>query len=245
MTGNLGQKIAENLIFVGEFLLVVFLCFFVAYVIEKRIQRRRQQRERILNTRKIAMIGLFSAVAAVLMMFEVPVPFAPPFYKIDLSELPILILSFAYGPVAGVMAEFVKILLKLVFKSTSTAFVGELANFAVGCALVLPAGIFYLEKKTKRQAFVACALGVISMTIFGSFFNAVYLLPKFAALYGMPLDTIVQMGSKVNPRIVSVETMALYAVAPLNLLKGGIDMLLTVVLYKRLSHVLKEQEGRR
>ena len=85
MTGNLGQKIAENLIFVGEFLLVVFLCFFVAYVIEKRIQRRRQQRERILNTRKIAMIGLFSAVAAVLMMFEVPVPFAPPFYKIDLS----------------------------------------------------------------------------------------------------------------------------------------------------------------
>ena len=240
MTGNLGQKIAENLIFVGEFLLVVFLCFFVAYVIEKRIQRRERQKERILSTRKIAMIGLFSAAAAVLMMFEVPVPFAPPFYKIDLSELPILILSFAYGPVAGVMAEFVKILLKLVFKSTSTAFVGELANFAVGCALVLPAGIFYLEKKTKRQAFVACALGVICMTIFGSLLNA-----KFAALYGMPLDTIVQMGSKVNPSIVSVETMALYAVAPLNFLKGGIDMLLTVVLYKRLSHVLKEQEGRR
>ena len=211
MSGNLGQKIAENLIFVGEFLLVVFLCFFVAYVIEKRVQQRQRQRERILNTRKMAMIGLFSAVAAVLMMFEVPVPFAPPFYKIDLSELPILILSFAYGPVA----------------------------------LVLPAGIFYLEKKTKRQAFVACALGVICMTVFGSFFNAVYLLPKFAELYGMPLDTIVQMGSKVNPRIVSVETMALYAVAPLNFLKGGIDMLLTVLLYKRLSHVLKEQEGRR
>ena len=92
---------------------------------------------------------------------------------------------------------------------------------------------------------MACALGVICMTVFGSFFNAVYLLPKFAELYGMPLDTIVQMGSKVNPRIVSVETMALYAVAPLNFLKGGIDMLLTVVLYKRLSPVLTEQEGRR
>ena len=243
--GNLVQKIAENLIFVGEFLLIVFLCFFVAYLIEKRIQRRRGQKERILSTRKMAMIGLFSAAAAVLMLFEVPVPFAPPFYKIDLSELPILILSFAYGPVAGVMAEFVKILLKLVFKSTSTAFVGELANFAVGCALVLPAGIFYYEKKTKRQAFIACALGVICMTIFGSLLNAVYLLPKFAALYGMPFETIVQMGTKVNPRIVSVETMALYAVAPLNLVKGSVDMLLTILLYKRLSHVLKEQEGRR
>ena len=234
--GNLVQKIAENLIFVGEFLLIVFFCFFVAYIIEKRIQRRRGQKERILSTRKMAMIGLFSAAAAVLMLFEVPVPF---------SELAILILSVAYGPVAGVMAEFVKILLKLVFKSTSTAFVGELANFAVGCALVLPAGIFYYEKKTKRQAFIACALGVICMTIFGSLLNAVYLLPKFAALYGMPLDTIVQMGTKVNPRIVSVETMSLYAVAPLNLVKGSVDMLLTILLYKRLSHVLKEQEGRR
>lgn len=245
MMGNLGQKIAENLIFVGEFLLVILLCFFVAYAIEKRIQRRRGQKERILSTRKMAMIGLFSAAAAVLMMFEVPVPFAPPFYKIDISELPILILSFAYGPVAGVMAEFVKILLKLVFKSTSTAFVGELANFAVGAALVLPAGIFYLEKKTKRQAFIACALGVICMTIFGSFFNAIYLLPKFAELYGMPLNTIIQMGTKVNPHIVSVETMALYAVAPLNFLKGSLDMGLTILLYKRLSHVLKEQEGQR
>lgn len=115
----------------------------------------------------------------------------------------------------------------------------------MGCALVLPAGIFYYEKKTKRQAFIACALGVICMTIFGSLLNAVYLLPKFAALYGMPLETIVQMGTKVNPRIVSVETMALYAVAPLNLVKGSVDMLLTILLYKRLSHVLKEQEGRR
>ena len=52
--GNLVQKIAENLIFVGEFLLIVFLCFFVAYVIEKRIQRRRGQKERILSTRKMA-----------------------------------------------------------------------------------------------------------------------------------------------------------------------------------------------
>jgi len=83
------------------------------------------------------------------------------------------------------------------------------------------------------------------MTVFGSAFNAVYLLPKFSELYGMPLDAIVGMGTAINPRIVNVQTMAIFAVAPLNLLKGGIDMLLTRLLYKRLSVILKDRPGRR
>lgn len=241
---NLESKFAENVLFVTEFAVLVFLIFLVAYLVEKQLRRRRDERERILSTRKIAMIGIFSAVSAVLMTIEVPVPFAPPFYKIDLSELPILIITFAYGPVAGVMTELVKILLKLVIKSTSTAFVGELANFTVGCALILPAGIIYLIRKTRRMAICSCILGVLSMTVFGSLLNAVYLLPKFSALYGMPLEAIIAMGTKINPAITSVETMALFAVAPLNLLKGGIVSLLTMLLYKRLSPILKNR-GRR
>lgn len=75
------------------------------------------------------------------MLFEVVVPFAPSFYKIDLSELPVLICGFAFGPVAGILTEFVKIIVKLLFKPTSTAFVGELANFCVGCSMILPATI--------------------------------------------------------------------------------------------------------
>ena len=241
---NVQNKIAENMLFVTEFAVLVFCVFLAAYLIEKRIDRRKGERERILSTGKVAMIGIFSAVSAVLMTIEVPVPFAPPFYKIDLSELPILIITFAYGPVAGVMTELVKILLKLVIKSTSTAFVGELANFMVGCALILPAGVVYLRKKTRSMAVVACAVGIVCMTVFGSLLNAVYLLPKFAALYGIPLETIIGMGTAINPGITSVETMALFAVAPLNLLKGGIVSLLTVLLYKRLSPILKAR-GRR
>lgn len=242
---NLQNKVAENMLFVAEFAALVFVIFLIAYVVEKRIHLKNSDRERILSTRKLAMIGIFSAISAVLMTIELPVPFAPPFYKIDLSELPILIICFAYGPVAGVMTEFIKILLKLVIKSTSTAFVGELANFSVGCAMVLPAGIIYLEKKTKHMAMLACFVGVLCMTVFGSAFNAVYLLPKFSELYGMPLDAIVGMGTAINPRIVNVQTMAIFAVAPLNLLKGGIDMLLTRLLYKRLSVILKDRPGRR
>ena len=236
---DLGSKVADNMLFVAEFAGLVFVIFLIAYLVEKRIHLKNHDTERILSTRKIALVGLFAAVSAVLMVLEIPVPFAPPFYKIDLSELPILIITFAFGPVAGVMTEFIKILLKLIMKSTSTAFVGELANFSVGCTLILPAGIIYLSRKTKRMALVACIAGTLCMTLFGSAFNAVYLLPKFAQLFGMPLEAIVGMGTKINPSITSVETMALFAVAPLNLLKGTIDTVLTMLLYKRLSPILK------
>lgn len=236
---GLAGKVADNLIFVLQFAAVVFIIFLIAYAVEKRVYLRNHYGERILSTRKLSLIGLFAAVSAILMVFEVPVPFAPPFYKIDLSELPILIIAFAYGPVAGVMTEFIKILLKLVLKSTSTAFVGELANFTVGCSMVLPASIIYLEKKTRTMALNALIAGVLTMTVVGSAFNAVYLLPKFAELFGMPLEAIVGMGTKINPAITSVGTMALFAVAPLNLLKGSIDALLTMILYKRLSPFLK------
>ena len=137
------------------------------------------------------------------------------------------------------MTEFIKILLKLVLKSTTTAFVGELANFTVGCSMVLPASIIYLEKKTRKMAVNALIAGVLIMTVVGSAFNAIYLLPKFAELFGAPLEAIVEMGTKLNPAITSAGTMALYAVAPLNLLKGGIDSVLTMILYKRLSPFLK------
>ena len=88
---GIGSKVAENLVFVMEFAAVVFVLFLIAYVVEKRVYLRRHYAERILSTRKLALIGLFSAVSTILMLFEIPVPFAPPFYKIDLSELPILI----------------------------------------------------------------------------------------------------------------------------------------------------------
>ena len=237
--GDLGSKIADNTVVVLEFALLVFAVFFIARAAERRLNRRNGYTGRILTTGKMAMIGLFAAISTVLMLFEMPVPFAPPFYKIDLSELPVLIIAFAYGPVAGVMTEFIKILLKLVVKSTSTAFVGELANFLVGCSLVLPASVIYLEHKTKKQALIAVGAGVLIMTVFGSVFNGIYLLPTFAQLFGMPLEKIVDMGTKINASVTSVGTLVMFCVAPLNLLKGGIDAILTLILYKRLSPILK------
>lgn len=233
------QSIQENVVFLLEFLAVICALFLVAYIAEKWAKKVSGDTERVLSTRKIAVIGVFSAIAAVLMLFEFPVPFAPPFYKVDFSELPALIGTFAYGPVAGVMIELCKIVLKLFMKGTTTAFVGDLANFSIGCSFLLPASIVYLLKKTKRNAVIGCITGTLVMTVVGTAFNALYLLPKFAQLYGMPLDAIISMGTAINPAITNVSSFVIMAVAPLNLLKGTTISVITLLVYKKLSPVLK------
>lgn len=233
------QSIQENVVFLLEFLALICALFLVAYGAEKWAKKVSGDTERVLSTRKIAVIGVLSAISAVLMLFEFPVPFAPPFYEIDFSELPALVGTFAYGPVAGVLIELCKILLKLLMKGTTTAFVGDLANFAIGCSYLLPASIIYLFRKTRKNAVAGCIAGTLVMTVVGTAFNAVYLLPKFAQLYGMPLDAIIEMGTAINPSIHSVTSFVIMAVAPLNLLKGTTVSVMTLLIYKKLSPVLK------
>ena len=198
-----------------------------------------RDRLRLSSPKYLTTVAVSAALAGVLMLLEVPLLFlAPNFYKVDLSELPVLICTFYLGPVAGVLTEFLKILIKLLFKASTTAFVGELANFAVGCALVLPASMIYHCKRTKATAIVGLAVGTAVMASFGSLFNAVYLLPAFAEMFHMPLEAIVEMGTKINGGIRDITTFVLLAVAPLNLLKGLVVSLLTILLYKRVQPIM-------
>ena len=240
MSGLLND-IISNITFVLVFLAIIILFIAIAITLEKAAQKKNGVNIPIFNTRKTAMIGMFSAIAAVLMFFEFPLPFAPPFYELDFSEIPILIGTFAFGPVAGVLMEFVKILLKLFLKGTSTAFVGDLANFVIGCSFVLPASSVYIFRKSKKSAVLGCIIGTLVMTIFGTAFNAIYLLPAFSKLYGMPLDTILQMGAKVNPLVDSNSIISFVAacVAPMNLLKGTLVSVVTLFIYKPLSPIIK------
>ena len=176
----------------------------------------------------------------ILFLMEFPIPFlAPGFYELDFSEIPALVGTFAFGPVAGVMIEFCKVLLKLVIKGTSTAFVGDLANFVIGCSLVLPASVIYMFKKTKKRAIAACVTGTLIMTVFGSAFNGIYLLPAFSKLFGMPLDAIVAAGAEINGNIHSVTSFVVFAVAPFNVIKGVAASAVTMLIYKPLSPILK------
>ena len=226
--------------FIIEILVIVAAVILASYAAERLLSKKSGQAFTVITTKKIAMTGVFAAVSGVLMLLDIPVPFAPSFYKIDISEVPVLILSFAYGPIAGILCEMIKIFVKLILKGTTSAFVGELANFVIGASFIIPAGIIYFARKTKKQAIIACIAGTLVMTAFGSFFNAVYLLPKFAEIYGMPLEKIVAMGTAINPAISSVAGLVLMCVVPVNIIKGVLDSVITVLLYKRLSPVLKK-----
>jgi len=194
---------------------------------------------RVSKVRYVAYVGMFSAISGLLMYLEFPLLFvAPDFYKLDFSEIPVLICGFYLGPVAGVTAEFIKIVVKLALKGTSTAFVGDFANFCVGSALILPAVVIYHVRKTKKTAILGMAGGTLVMATFGSFFNAIYLLPTFAKLYGIPLEALVAAGSAVNSSINSVTTFALFAVVPFNLIKGVAVGIVTYLLYKRVERIL-------
>ena len=192
------------------------------------------------KTRKLVEIGMLGAIATVLMLFEFPIPFiAPPFYELDFSEVPVLVGAFALGPMAGATIELVKILINLLINGTATAFVGEIGNYLLGCSFIIPAALIYKKHKSKKNALIAMIIGTIAMTVFGCFLNAYILLPTYATAFGMPIDAIVGMGSAINANINDVMTFVIIAVAPFNIIKGIIVSVITLLIYKHISPILK------
>lgn len=191
------------------------------------------------SIKKMVQIGMLGAVSVILMMFEIPLWFAPSFYKIDLSEVPVLIGAFAMGPAAGAVIELVKVVLHMVFKGSTTAGVGDFANFLIGCAFIVPAGLIYSKKKNKKRAVIGMTVGAVFMVVAGCFLNAFVLLPAYGKAFGMPIDALIGMGTAVNPAITSLTTFAVLAVAPFNLLKAVIVSVITLLLYKYISPILK------
>lgn len=190
------------------------------------------------NTKTLAKVGVLSAVAAVIMILEFPLPFAPSFYKLDFSEIPVLIGAFALGPIAGIAIEFIKILLNFVLNGTVTAGVGEIGNFLIGCSLVVPSAIIYRKNKTFKNAIVGLIVGIFSLAIVGAILNYFVLLPVYSTALGAPLQSFIDMGNVINKYIVDLKTLVLYAVVPFNLVKGILVSAMTILIYKKLSPIL-------
>ena len=199
-----------------------------------------QPKKSPVSTRTLVQIAMLGAVAGVLMFLEFPLPFiAPTFYKLDFSEVPVLIGGFAMGPVAGAIIELIKIALHLLFKGTQTAFVGELGNLIMGCALVIPAAIIYRRHKTRKMALISMIIGIIVMAVASVLVNAYMLLPAYGAAFGMDVSVFVAMGTAINPAIDSLAKFCLLAVAPFNLFKGVVVTVITFLLYKHLRRIIK------
>ena len=147
---NFWSNLRENCLFLLELFAVIIGVLLLAYVIERIIKKVNKDTEKILTTRKIAVIGMFSAVAGLLMVFEFPLPGIPTPHKFELGDLAGLLCGFAYGPVAGILVAMLKVIIKLMFRPSGTAFVGEMANFLIGSSLILPATTIYWINKTKK-----------------------------------------------------------------------------------------------
>ncbi len=190
-------------------------------------------RKRRLNTREITTIACLAAVASILFLLEIPVVL---FYKLDFSNLPALLAMFSMGPLAGTLTLFIKSAVGLLH-STSQG-VGELADFIMGLAMILPAGFIYKHNKTRRGALIGMAVGGLSATLTGVLSNLYILIPFYAAVYGMPVEQIIAMGQAAIPSIQTAWEFVLLITAPFNLLKWTAICLVGWVLYKPLSPIL-------
>lgn len=238
MFSDLIQGIRENLSFILVCIAAAAVIIGLALLAERTFLKNKTVK--MSSVRRTAICAMLAAAAGLLMFFEFPLPFiAPSFYEADLSELPVLIGAFSMGPVAGAVIELVKVFVKLVLKGTTTAFVGDFANFFIGCTFVVPASVIYHLKKTRVNAAVSLIAGTLAMAVFGSWFNAVYLIPKFAQLFGVPLETIIAMGAEINPHITGAWSLALWAVVPFNIIKGLGVSVITMLIYKPLSGIIK------
>ena len=203
-------------------------------------EKTKQQKPQMTASYRIRMLtttAMLGAFAGMLMLIEFPLSFiAPSFYKLDLSEIPVMIGTFAFGPIQGVVIELIKILIHLIIKGTSTGFVGEIANFTIGCALIIPAGVIYRFKKTKKAAILGMAISTVFMGIVGVVMNAYVMIPLYSQF--MPVEAIVEAGKSIFPVVTDVFTFCVFCVLPFNLIKGVLVSIIVAVIYKPLARVI-------
>ena len=195
-----------------------------------------QSKSKRLTTRQLTTIAILAATSAVLFMVEIPVVL---FYKLDFSNLPVLLGAFAMGPGPATLILLIKSLLGLLH--TSSQGVGELADFLMGFAMILPAGLIYQRHKTRKGALIGLVVGTAAATIAGVLSNVWLMIPFYGAVYGMPVEKIVAMGQALIPAIENEWGFVLLITGPFNLLKWALISVITLLVYKPLSPLLHHQ----
>lgn len=188
---------------------------------------------------EITKISILGTISVLLMFIKVPLPFAPTFMEMDIAELPALIGGFAMGPLAGFLIVCIKILLNIVINGTKTFYVGELSNLIVSSAFVLTTAFIYKHNKSKKSALLGLAIGSISMSIVATLSNYFIIFPLYAKLLKIDLNAFVGMVAKINPLVKSYLTLMVFSVLPFNLVKTAVTSIVTSLLYKRISPILK------
>lgn len=183
----------------------------------------------------MAVTAILGAVSTVLMFFSFSVPVIPFFVKLDFSELPALIAAFSLGPLSGVAVCLVKNLVNVLF--TYSGGVGELCNFLLGASFVLPAGLLYRYRKSRKGALVGSLAGALAMALFSLPLNYFLVYPAYSLV--MPMEEVLGLYQAINPNVHTLFDALLWFNAPFTFVKGLLDVALAFLLYKRLSPILK------
>ena len=195
------------------------------------------------TTHNLTVAAMLSAVAFILMFIEFPIPMLiPAFIKMDFSDLPALLGAFALGPVYGVIISFMKNLLHIVIKGTSTACVGELSNFIMGAIFSAVAGYLYKHHKSRKTAIIGAVAGAVAMGVLSVPSNYFVVYPAYVQFYHMPLEAILGMYQAILPSADSLIKCLIIFNLPFTLVKGLLDAVLCMLIYKPLSPIL---HGRR
>lgn len=187
------------------------------------------------KTRKMALIGIFSAIASVLMFFELPMPFMPPFLKVDPSGVPILLSSMLFGPTAAISVTLIKDVIHLL--STTTGGVGELADFLIMSSFSVVVGLIYSKRSDRKGVLMATLAGTATIAIVGGLANRFLLIPFFSKV--MPLEAIFAACAEINPAIDGLNAYIFFGAVPFNVIKGLLLTVLTFLLYRKLEGFLK------
>lgn len=187
---------------------------------------------------KLTTVALFGTISFVLMYFSFSVPFISPFAEFDISALPELIGGFILGPLGAIEIISIKLLLKLALKGTSSMLTGEIQNFILSVAYVLPASLYYHRNKTKKGAVISLIIGSLLSVAVSVLTNLYLIFPAYMKLYGMNWESIIGICTKVNPWIKNIPTFVAFSVIPFNIVSRTVTSILTMLIYKKISNFM-------
>ena len=196
--------------------------------------------KKVLTTKNLTMIAMFSAISAVLMVLEIQLPFSPSFVKFDFSDLPVMLGGFLIGPFAGGIIAFMKVLLHFLLNGTTSFFVGDLSNLLLTLSLVLPASFIYQQKKTQKTTIQGLLVSIICTSLLAIIFNLFLIFPLYLKVLNLKMVDLINMIHVVNPLVKDGFTMIVFSLLPFNLFKYSIVSMITMLSYKKLSILFKE-----
>lgn len=182
-------------------------------------------------TKNLVLISLLSAVAYVLMLLHFPIKFIG-FLELEFSDIPAIIGGILYGPAVGVIIELIKNLIKAI-TATTTGGVGELANFVICSAFVLPASILFRRMRGKGRALLSFGVATISMVVVGALINYFIMVPLYAKVFG-GMDAVINVSTQMIPAIKDLGTIVLFGITPFNIVKGILLGIVSYYIYKPL-----------